>query len=162
MKSISLSQALKQKNRLAGEVARLRQIVERENSRKESKPARADVRQVFEESVARSRELAALKGTIAGANAGVVTGSPGIYGKLNLQAELRGLITFLKDLSTKEGEEVERVGFLSRDEASRAVYVAAIKRDEIDRSIVAYQAEINRLQDEIDEFNAATHIVVAA
>jgi len=162
MNSISLSQALKRKNRLAGEVARLRQIVERENSRKESKPSRADVRKAFEDSVARSRELAALKGAIAAANAGVVTEGHGIYGKLNLQAELRGLIAFLKALNAKEGEEVERVGFLSRDEATRAIYVAEIKRDEIDRNVVAYQTEIERLQDEIDEFNAATHIVVAA
>jgi len=162
MKSISLAQALKLKNRLAGEVARLRQIVERENSRKESKPARADVRKAFDEGVARSRELAALKGAIAAANAGVVVGNHGIYGKLNLQAELRGLIAFLKELNTKEGEEVERVGFLSRDEATRAVYFAEIKRDEIDRSVVAYQTEIEQLQDQIDEFNAATRIVVAA
>jgi hypothetical protein len=162
MKSISLAQALKQKNRLAGEVARLRQIVERENSRKESKPVRADVRKAFEESVVRSRELAALKGLIAAANAGVVTGGQGIYGKLNLQAELRGLIAFLKLLDAKEGQEVERVGFLSRDEATRVIYVADIKRDEIDRNVVAYQLEIEQLQDEIDEFNAATRIVVAA
>jgi hypothetical protein len=162
MKSISLAQALKQKNRLAGEVARLRLIVQRENSRKESKPSRTDVRKAFEESVARSRELAALKGSIAEANAGVVAGGHGIYGKLNLQAELRGLIAFLKELDAKEGEEVERVGFLSRDEATRAVYVAEIKRDEIDRSVATYQGEIEHLQDEIDEFNAATRIVVAA
>jgi len=162
MKTISLAQALKQKNRLAGEVARLRKIVERENSRKESKPSRADVRKVFEESVARSRELAALKGAIAAANAGVLAGRHGIYGKLNLQAELRGLIAFLKELDVKEGEEIERVGFLSRDEATRATYVAEIKRDEIDRNVVACQSEIEQLQDEIDEFNAATKIVVAA
>jgi hypothetical protein len=162
MKSISLAQALKQKNRLAGEVARLRQIVERENSRRESKPARADVRKVYDQSVAMSRQLATLKGAIAAANAGVVAGGQGIYGKLNLQAELRGLIVFLKTLDSKEGEEVERVGFLSRDEASRTVYVAEIKRDEIDRNITAYQVEIERLQDEVDEFNAATRIIVAA
>lgn len=161
MKPISLSQALKQKNRLAGEVARLRQIVERENSRKQTQPARADVRKAFEESVARSRELAALKGSVAAANAGVFSGGKGIYGKLNLQAELRGLIVFLKGLNTKEGEEVERVGFLSRDEAARVVYVAEIKRDEVDRNIVAFQSEIELLQDEIDEFNAATRIVIA-
>lgn len=161
MKSISLAQALKQKNRLAGEVARLRKIVERENSRRESIPARADVRKAFEESVERSRELAALKGSIAAANAGVLEGDLGICEKLNLQAELRGLIVFHKQLNAKEGEEVERVGFLSRDEATRAVYVAEIKRDEIDRNVVAYQREIERLQDEIDEFNATTRIVVA-
>lgn len=158
MKTINLSQALKHKNRLAGDVARLREIVQRENSRKESQPARADVRAAFDENVARSRELAAFKGAIAAANAGVTGADRGIYGKLNLQAELRGLITFIKALNTKEGEDVERVGFLSRDEAIRTVFVAIITRDEVDRLTVAYQTEIERLQDEIDEFNATTRI----
>ena len=161
MKTITLSHALKHKNRLAGEVARLREIVQRENSRKETQPARTDVRAAFDESVARSRELAAFKGAIAAANAGVTGLDHGIYGKLNLQAELRGLIAFLKDLSTKEGEEIERVGFLSRDEAARTVFVATITRDEVDRLTVAYQTEIERLQDEIDEFNATTRIPLA-
>ena len=162
MKTFNLAQALKHKNRLAGEVARGREIVQRENSRKEAQIARADVRAVFEESVTRSRELAGFKGAIAAANAGVVTGDRGIYGKLNLQAELRGLIAFLKGLNTKEGEELERVGFLSRDEAARTVYVATITRDEVDRLVAAYQAEIEQLQDEIDEFNAATRITIIA
>jgi hypothetical protein len=162
MKTINLSQALKHKNRLAGEVARLREIVQRENSRKESQPARADVRVSFDESVARSRELAHFKGAIAAANAGVIDANHGIYGKLNLQAELRGLITFIKALNTKEGEEVERVGFLSRDEAVRTVFIAVITREEVDRLTVAYQTEIERLQDEIDEFNATTRISLTA
>lgn len=162
MKPVSLSQALKHKNRLAGKIARLRYIVERENSRKESHPVRADVRKTFEESVAYARELAALKGTIAAANAGVTEGTCGIYGKLNLQAELRGLITFLKALNCDEGETTERVGFLSRDEATRVVFVAVITKDEVDRHIADYQAEIERLQDEIDQFNAVTRIVIAA
>jgi len=158
MKTINLSHALKHKNRLAGDVARLREIVQRENSRKESQPARADVRAAFDENVTRSRELAAFKGAIAAANAGVTGADRGIYGKLNLQAELRGLIAFIKALNTKEGEDVERVGFLSRDEAIRTVFVAIITRDEVDRLTVAYQTEIERLQDEIDEFNATTRI----
>lgn len=161
MKTFNLSQALKQKNRLAGEIARGREIVQRENSRKESQAARADVRAVFDQCVAQSRELAAFKGAIASANAGVVSGDRGIYGKLNLQAELRGLITFLKSLNTKEGEELERVGFLSRDEAVRTVYIATIARDEVDRLVAAYQTEIEQLQDQIDEFNAITRITIA-
>ena len=150
MKTFNLAQALKQKNRLAGEIARGREIVQRENSRKESQAARADVRAVFEANVARSRELADFKGAIAAANAGVVTGARGIYGKLNLQAELRGLIAFVKGLN------------LSRDEATRTVYVATITRDEVDRLVAAYQAEIEQLQDEIDEFNATTRITITA
>ena len=162
MKTYNLAQALKQKNRLAGEVARGREIVQRENSRKKSQPTRADVRAVFEENVVQMRTLAACKGAIAAANAGVVTGDQGIYGKLNLQAELRGLISFLKGLNTKEGEEVERVGFLSRDEASRTTYVATITRDEVDRLVATYQSEIEQLQDVIDEFNATTRITLSA
>ena len=161
MNSYSLSQALKQKNRLAGEIARAREIVQRENSRKESQAVRADVRAVFEQNVARSRELAAFKGAIAAANAGVLSGDRGIYAKLNLQAELRGLIVFLKGLNTKEGEELERVGFLSRDEAARTVYVAVITRDEVDRRVATYQAEIEQLQDEIDAFNATTRFTLS-
>lgn len=162
MKSLNLAQALKHKNRLAGEIARAREIVQRENSRKESQAPRADVRAVFDQSVAQSRELAAFKGAVAAANAGVLSGDRGIYGKLNLQAELRGLIVFLKSLNTKEGEEVDRVGFLSRDEAIRTIYVATITRDEVDRLVAAYQAEIEQLQDEIDEFNAITRINLSA
>ena len=162
MKSLNLAQALKHKNRLAGEIARGREIVQRENSRKESQAVRADVRVVFEQSVARSRELAAFKGAVAAANAGVVAGDHGIYGKLNLQAELRGLIAFVKGLNTKEGEVLERVGFLSRDEASRTVYVATITRDEVDRLVATYHAEVEQLQDEIDEFNAVTRLTMTA
>ena len=161
MNTLTLAQALKQKNRLAGESTRLREIVKRENSRKESTPARADVRASYNELVATSRQLATLKGAISTANAGAADLSRGIYGKLNLQAELRGLISFLDELSTKEGEEVERVGFLSRDEASKTIFVAEIKRDEVDRLKREFQKEIEVLQDEIDEFNAATRISVA-
>lgn len=162
MKTLTLSQALKQKNRLAGEIARPREIIQRENSRKQTQPVRADVRAVFDGMITRSRELASLKGAIAAANAGVLDGDRGIYIRLNLQAELRGLISFLKTLNTREGEELERVGFLSRDEATRTVYVATIARDEVDRLVAAYQAEIETLQDEIDAFNVNTRFTVPA
>jgi hypothetical protein len=162
MKTITLSHALKHKNRLAGEVARLREIVQRENSRKEAQAVRADVRVAFDEGVTRSRELAAFKGAIAAANAGITGTDLGIYGKLNLQAELRGLIAFIKALNTREGEVIEQVGFMSRDEAIRTVFVAVITRDEVDRLTVAYQTEIERLQDEIDDFNATTRILLSA
>jgi len=161
MKTINLAQALKQKNRLAGELTRLREIVKRENSRKESTPTRADVRAAFNELVATARELATLKGAISTTNAGASDLSRGIYGKLNLQAELRGLISFLDEVPTKEGVEVERVGFLSRDEASKVTFIAEIKRDEVDRLKREFQREIEGLQDEVDEFNAATRITVA-
>ena len=52
--------------------------------------------------------------------------------------------------------------YLSRDEAVRTVFVATITREEVDRLTVAYQIEIDRLQDEIDEFNAITRIPLTA
>jgi hypothetical protein len=68
---------------------------------------------------------------------------------------LRGLITFLNALNCKEGETTERVGFLSRDEATRVVFIAVITKDEVDRLVSEHQAEIERLQDEIDQFNVS-------
>ena len=131
MRTFNLAQALKQKNRLAGEIARAREIVQRENTPKDPQSAGADVRAVFDQCIAQSRELAAFKGAITAVYAGVLSGDRGIYGKLNLQAELRGLIVFLKAL-------------------------APIARDEGDRLVAAHQAEIEQLQDEIDKFNATT------
>ena len=84
MKTFNLAQALKYKNRLARESARAREIVQREDSRQGSQLARADVRALFDQCVAQSRELAAFKGSVAAANAGVVSRDRRIYGKLNL------------------------------------------------------------------------------
>jgi uncharacterized small protein (DUF1192 family) len=38
--------------------------------------------------------------------------------------------------------------------------VAVITRDEVDRQVAEWQTEIERLQDEIDEFNATTRIAL--
>lgn len=103
MNTLNLAQALKRKNRLAGEIARLKPIVKRENSRKESTPARADVRGTYTTMVETARQLAALKGAISTANAAATEPGRGIYGKLNLQAELRGLIS---ETTRKLGQSV--------------------------------------------------------
>ena len=162
MNTISLSQALKQKNRLAGEVSRLREIVQRENSRRQANAPRADVRAVFDDMIARSRRLAAFKGGLAAANAGVCDLKAGIYGQLNLQAELRGLIAFIKTLNTKEGEHHEDVSArMFGGESAPVIYVAEITRDEVDRLVAAFEAEIHALQDEIDAFNASVRLPLA-
>ena len=162
MNTISLSQALKQKNRLAGEVARLREIVQRENSRRNANAVRADVRAVFDDMVERPRRLAAFKGVLAAANAGASDVKVGIYGQLNLQAELRGLIAFIKALNTKEGEHTEDVSArVFGGDATPVVYVAEITRAEVDRLVAAFEAEIHSLQDEIDGFNASVRLPFA-
>ena len=160
MKIINLSQALKQKNRLAGEIARLRDIVQRENSHNEKTPVRADVHATFDSLVAKSRELALLKGAISIANAGASDIAQGIYVKLHLQAELRGLIKFVEGLPTKEGEDSGRLGFL-RDERVVTVLAAEIKRDEIDTLRAKFQREIESLQDAIDAFNSEARLEFA-
>lgn len=162
MKTISLSQALKQKNRLAGEVSRLREIVQRENSRRQANAPRADVRAVFNDMIARSRRLAEFKGALAAANAGASDPKAGIYGQLNLQAELRGLIAFIKTLNTKEGEHQEDVSTrVFGGDAAPVIYVAEITRDEVDRLVATFEAEIHVLQDEIDAFNATVRLALA-
>lgn len=162
MNTLSLSQALKQKNRLAGDVSRLREIVQRENSRRKANNARADVRAVFDDMIVRSRRLAAFKGALAAANAGALDVKSGIYGQLNLQAELRGLIAFVKALNTKEGEHAEDVSArVFGGDSAPVVYVAEVTRDEVDRLVAAFEAEIHVLQDEIDAFNASVRLPLA-
>ena len=156
MKTISLAQALKLKNRMAGEISRMRDIINRENSLPETEEARANSRTAFTDLAGKCRDLATLKALIATANTGTPELSGGIYAMLNLQAELRGLIEFLKSLDTKEGNAADSGGFFSRRDPREVKYVAEIKRDEVDRWIGEFQHEIHMLQDTIDEFNSQT------
>ena len=65
---MNLSQALKQKNRLAGEYVRLAAILSRENSRRNDNPSKIDVQVVYTQMVETSNQLGELKAKIAAAN----------------------------------------------------------------------------------------------
>ena len=145
---MKLAKALKQKNKLAGEVAHLKELLAQQNSRSTKQKFDYDNHQVLAELRAKISELIATKAAIGAANAEV-------YPKIFRLAELKGLAAVLKGLSTKEGVYAESLGYSQSVEVE---YVAQIKKPEADKLAGDLEKEIQELQDALDEFNF-THSV---
>ncbi len=148
---MKLAKALKQKNLLAGEIAQLKTILAVQNSRSARQPFDYDTRNVLAQLRARTNELVALKARLAAANVDA-------YPQIFRLAELKGLVASLKTLPTKEGVYVESLGYAQNTEVA---YVAQIKRAEADALVETLQAEIQSIQDQLDEYNFTRSIADA-
>lgn len=146
---MNLAQALKQKNRLAGELVRLQQILQRENARRSDNVSQVDREAVWKKVLEFSEELGTLKGRITQANVN-------IYPALERMAELKSRISFINSLPKREGEEVERYG--RSDEKITYQWNSFINQQKCDEMVAELQDEINKLQDKVDAFNATTQI----
>ena len=69
---MNLSQALKQKNRLAGEYVRLANILTREKSRRNDNPSKIDQQSIYNQMIETSNNLGELKAKIATANVPII------------------------------------------------------------------------------------------
>jgi hypothetical protein len=147
---MKLSQALKHKNRLAGEIVAQQRILSRENSRRNDNPSKVNVEAVFTKIIDLSTQLGSLKAAIAVANVP-------IYPKIERMAELKARITFIKGLNKREGIEIEPIG---ANQTKEFTWKAFITEEQADKEIAALQSEIDKLQDEVDAFNATTSIQV--
>jgi hypothetical protein len=147
---MNLSQALKLKNRLAGELVRQQQILQRENARRNDSVSKVNRKEVWEKILKLSEELGLLKGRITQSNVN-------IYPALERMAELKARIAFLNSLQKREGEEISFVG---RDQ-EKLVYTweSLINQQQADEMVAGLQEEINGLQDEVDAYNATTELV---
>lgn len=147
---MNLSQALKQKNRLAGELVRQQQILQRENARRSDNMSKVDRQAVWNKIQDLSEELGILKGKITVANIA-------IYPLLERMAELKSRIAFLTSLPKREGEDVEYVG---RDQ-EKVTYQwnSLINQEQCDNLVAELQTKINDLQDKIDSYNTTTNVV---
>jgi spore maturation protein CgeB len=145
-KNVSIAKGLKIKNRLIGEINRLKDIFARENSRSEENPSTVDALAVLTELVETRHKLVGLKAQLAAAS------SP-IAGMLAELAELKESIVWLNSIPTKEG--VERISGYGNVITERR-WTAALNRERVDKKVTEYQERINELQDEIDNYNART------
>ena len=100
----TLAWALKQKNRLAGEIARQQQILQRENARRSDSVSTIERKSVYDKILELSIQLGEIKGKISTANIG-------IYSKLERMAELKSHIAFLNSLPKRVGDEITSVGY---------------------------------------------------
>ena len=145
---MKIHKALKVKNRLTGELNKLKEVVNRENSRRNDNASKIDCSKVMSELLEVSNKLNRIKTAIAEANVG-------IYGSIDLMGELKNLISFYTCLDTREGEEV---AYLGGDQQTTFRYTAFLNKEEVELRIRALQNRINELQDKIDDYNAITDV----
>ena len=141
---MKIAKALKLKNQMAGEVAQLKELLAKQNSRSTKQKFDYDNREVLAGLRVKVAELVKVKAALAVANAE-------IYEKIFRLAELKGLVVALTGLDTKAGVFHEGRGF--GEAAYEIEYVAQLGKVEVDKLVVELNAEIQALQDALDEFN---------
>jgi hypothetical protein len=147
--SISLAKALSIKNRLAGRLAQARSNIETYNSvlagqRDAEGRSVVDVRAEYERLLLLQEAIVTVKAAIQRAN------EPFYEDVLRL-AEKKALVQMLSNLNTKHGSEPGFNGVEYR-------YTATILKPEVLEMVRRLEAEIDRLQDKLNQFNATTQV----
>lgn len=148
-KVVSIARALKEKNRVAGRLAKARQLVDKDNSKEKKVPRGVDVKAVYAEAKMLRDRLVAIKTAIAVANQSIV-------GKIVELAEVKSEIAYLNTLNVQEGmfEESNYGGKLVKE------YDAVLKKAEVLAEVNALQRRADELQDALDEFNASVKVEI--
>ena len=148
-KQVSIARALKEKNRVAGRLAKAREIIQQENSKDKSLPRRVDVEATYAEAKMLEARLVAIKSAIAQANNPIVA-------KIIELDELKSEIAFLNGLNVKEGrfEEVSYGNKIVRD------IEAVVGQARVLAEVTELQKRADALQDALDEFNASTKVEI--
>tara|TARA_R110000822_G_scaffold21989_1_gene69534 strand:- start:1312 stop:1776 length:465 start_codon:yes stop_codon:yes gene_type:complete len=146
---ITLARALKLKNRLAGQLAKIGGRAVSHNSYVEGTNNSYDSVKVFAEYRKIQEQLVELKSKVQAANAP-------IHKDIAMMGELRTEIVLLNSMSVTKGVVTEpRYG---EGQDTTRVYVAAIDKLARDNNVAELEQEIDILQDDIDAHNATTTI----
>ena len=146
---VVIARALKEKNRVAGRLVRARELVGAENSKDKSVSRGVDVAAMYDLAKVLRNRLVAIKSAIAEANKPIVS-------KIIELDEIKSEISFLNGLDVKEGKFVT-TNYGSRIESD---IDAVIRKQQVLDEVTALQARADRLQDELDEFNATTKVEI--
>ncbi len=136
---LSLSKALKIKNRLAGRLAKVNSTIMTYNSGVEGHKE-VDVAELDKTRSSLCNALVDLKSAIYDAN-------KGIYRSIIIIGEKKGDIEFLSGLNTRQGAEPSYQGTVIN-------YVSVIQKQDVDKRVKQLEKEIDDLQDQIDKYNA--------
>lgn len=142
---MKITEALKEKNKLAAKLQKLWGRLQSTNSILEGSKRVYDPVELLKEIDATTEEIVTLKTNIHSAS------SP-VRSKIFRMSELKNYVTKLKTVSTKDG--------LIRDryESSILTMVAVFKENEVDALLEKMENEIEQLQKELDSFNHHTII----
>ncbi len=148
MRHITLAQALKEKNRISGEIRRLWEALQQENSRREDETRSIDIRETLKTIELYTEKLVELKTKIGLANAGNLK-------HIYRMEECKGKLAKLADVNTDDAPFYLQVYSNNGKLISRNV---VISKKEIREMQNRLQLECNKLQDEMDAYNALTKI----
>jgi hypothetical protein len=150
---VKLARALKEKNRLVGEINRLRKLFERENSRLENTKSTSSREKIWKDLENATDKLVQVKTAIFLANAGV-------YQKIVEMGELKSFISWLECVPTSEdSHQIPERGEngITYMEVKRTAF---LNQEKVDSKILDVQKLIAQLQDEIDEYNATVAVEI--
>ena len=142
---MNVKQALKAKNKLVGEIKECYKIIQSQNSIEEGNPRRYKVKEQIAKIAQLTDELVQLKAQLHRANSDV-------YEKIFQMAEIKGIIKELKKMDVSEGKQDSRYGSVV---SVKEVEVNVVERDTI---VKEYEAEVERIQNELDIHNSNTNI----
>lgn len=147
MPQITLAKALKLKNRLAGRLNQTQEDIRTYNSVLKEQENKVNVNALAKRRDEIQESLVGLKTRIATANVK-------IQESLIRMGEYKNKLSFLDTIHVRDGEE--RHGYQN----TSIVWVAAIKKADIDAEKLKLEAAIDRMQDEVDTYNHTTTVDV--
>lgn len=142
---MNIKQALKLKNKLVANIKECYTVIQTQNSIEKGNPRRYSIAAKLDEVMKYTNELVEIKRHIHNANQPV-------FEKIFLMAELKGMVKELKKMSVEEGKQSDRY---SMNSSEKEVEITVLERD---RRVKELEATIEKLQDELDTFNAVTEI----
>jgi len=142
---MNIKQALKLKNKLVANIKECYTVIQTQNSIEKGNPRRYSIAAKMDEVMKYTTELVEIKRHIHNANQPV-------FEKIFLMAELKGMVKELKKMSVEEGKQSDRY---SMNSSEKEVEITVLERD---RRVKELEETIEKLQDELDTFNAVTEI----
>jgi hypothetical protein len=144
---MNIKQALKEKNKLAKKVTDLMERTNKYNSMDEGGIRSYDPQTSLSAARSAFEELVELKTKIHMANSKV-------YGKIFLMSECKSYVKYLKSLNCTEGTIVKQ----SYGDTSVRQLTTVITEVQRDQMVEEFENMIEKIQSELDEHNATTHI----
>jgi hypothetical protein len=147
--TLTLAKALKLKNRLAGRLAKVQIEIQQYNSVLEG-AEQPPIKRLAEEREQLVALLIDLKAAISQANAK-------IQHLIFELAESKASIEFYQRINTRHGKEGMYHGT-----DKPIVYVAVLRKEDIDAKVAALEQKIDEIQDRLDQYNQTTRIDIDA
>lgn len=145
---ISVAKALKLKNRLTGRLNRVQRDIQMFNSVLQEQVDKVDINSLY---TIRSEIVDCL----ISLKTKIIVNNVDIQEKIIRLGELKATLSWLPSINTRDGKE--RHDYQNTD----VVWSATLKKADIDNSIKSIEAEIDRIQDDIDYFNNTKKISVS-